>query len=86
MKQYENTIKFAVCIDNAEYPASLEMHKLYRMLPDDDAALDGDIRIVDESGEDYLYPKEFFLLIDIPDDRKNLLINSYTQNYEYAAA
>ncbi|HAF21700.1 MAG TPA: hypothetical protein DCK93_02125, partial [Blastocatellia bacterium] len=39
-----------------DYPASLELHKIYRVLPDEDAATDGDIRVVDESGEDYLYP------------------------------
>ena len=46
---------FAVCIDNAGYPASLELHKIYRVVPDDGAARDGEIRIVDEGGEDYLY-------------------------------
>ena len=43
--------KFAVCINNADYPASLELHKIYRVLPDEDAATHGDIRVVDESGE-----------------------------------
>jgi hypothetical protein len=51
----------AVCIDNSEYPASLELHKVYQVLPDEDAAVDGDIRLIDESGEDYLYPAEYFL-------------------------
>ncbi len=58
--------KFAVCINNSEYPASLELHKIYRVLSDKDAARDGDIRIVDESGEDYLYSAEWFVLIDVP--------------------
>ena len=47
--------QFAVCIDNTGYPASLERCKIYRVLPDEKAAREGDIRIVDESGEDYLY-------------------------------
>jgi hypothetical protein len=58
--------KFVVCVDNTDYPASLELHKIYRVLPDDDAALDGDIRVLDESGEDYLYPSSFFVAIELP--------------------
>ena len=58
--------RFAVCVDNAEYPASLELHKLYPVLPDDEAAGDGYLRVVDESGEDYLFPAGYFLLIDLP--------------------
>jgi len=57
--------RFAICVDNSEYPASLELHKLYRVVPDDDAKKDGDLRIIDESGEDYVYPAEYFLLVDI---------------------
>ena len=44
--------RFVVCIENTGYPASLELHKIYRVLVDADAARDGDVRIVDESGED----------------------------------
>jgi hypothetical protein len=42
------------------------LHKIYRVLPDEDAAVDGDIRVVDESGEDYLYPAEWFVPIELP--------------------
>jgi len=66
MKNQRVTSKFAVCINNSEYPASLELHKIYRLLPDDDAAGDGDVRVVDESGEDYLYPAEYFIPIELP--------------------
>lgn len=48
--------RFAICIDNSEYPVSLELHKIYRVLPDDEAERDGDIRVIDESGEDFLIP------------------------------
>lgn len=66
--------RFAVCVNNADYPASLELHKIYRVLPDADAASDGDLRVVDESGEDYLYPAEYFVLIELPQAvRKSLL-------------
>ena len=67
MKQTENTIdRFVVCINNDEYPASLELHKIYCAIPDIDAEKDGDFRIIDESGEDYLYPAEWFVMIKLP--------------------
>lgn len=59
-------IKFAVCVSNEDYPASLELHKIYRVLPDKDAEVDGDMRVIDESGEDYLYPAEYFVLVELP--------------------
>lgn len=57
---------YVVCVDNADYPASLEQHKIYRVVPDVDAELDGDIRVVDESGEDYLYSQDRFSPIRVP--------------------
>jgi hypothetical protein len=62
----EQSVKFAVCVDNDGYPASLELHKIYRVMPDEDAESDGDLRIVDESGEDYLYAAERFILLELP--------------------
>ena len=59
-------LQFAICVENSEYPASLELHKLYRVVPDEDAGRDGDVRIIDESGEDYLYPAEYFVVIKVP--------------------
>jgi len=58
--------KFVICVKNDEYPASLELRKLYPRLPDADAARHGQIRVVDESGEDYLYPQDYFVDIDLP--------------------
>ena len=58
--------KFAVCVNNTDYPVALELHKIYRVLPDTDAAEGGDIRVIDESGEDYLYPVEYFVVVDLP--------------------
>ena len=58
--------EFVVCVDNSEYSVSLELHKIYRTLPDGDAEADGDIRVVDESGEDYLYSKDRFVPIRVP--------------------
>ncbi len=60
-------VRFVVCVDNVGYPASLELHKIYRVLPDEEAESDGDLRIVDESGEDYLYPARRFILVSLPE-------------------
>ena len=59
--------QFAVCVKNEDYPASLEVRKIYEVLPDVKAAKHGLIRIIDESGEDYLYPQDFFVDIEIPE-------------------
>ena len=67
---------FAVCINNAEYPASLERHKIYQVLPDADAAHDGDIRVIDESGEDYLYPASFFVIIEVPQEVEHAILHA----------
>ena len=58
--------RLVVCIDNSDYEASLELHKIYPVMPDADAVQDGDLRIIDESGEDYLYAADRFLVIDVP--------------------
>jgi hypothetical protein len=65
-KTKETPPKFVVCINNDDYPASLELHKIYRVVADEDAAADGDIRIIDESGEDYVYPASYFAPIKVP--------------------
>jgi hypothetical protein len=53
--------KFVICIENSEYPASLEKRKIYEVLLDSDAEQIEHIRVVDESGEDYLYPASCFI-------------------------
>ena len=58
--------RFAMCIDNKDYPASLDIRKVYRLLPDAEAEKDGWLRVIDESGEDYLYPEGRFVPVDIP--------------------
>jgi hypothetical protein len=57
-----STARFAICIDNSHYPVSLELHKIYCIIPDEDAENDGDLRVIDESGEDYLYTADYFVL------------------------
>jgi len=58
--------QFVVCLRNQGYEASLERRKIYRVLPDPVAAKHKQIRVVDESGEDYLYPQSFFASIELP--------------------
>ena len=53
--------KYVICIEHSEYPASLEKRKIYEVLPDSDAEKIDYIRVVDESGEDYLYPASCFI-------------------------
>ena len=57
---------FAVCVRNDGYEASLERNKIYAVLPDDQAERDGDVRVVDESGEDYLFAADRFVAIEVP--------------------
>ncbi|MBA3492247.1 MAG: hypothetical protein H0T55_09265 [Rubrobacteraceae bacterium] len=66
MAETQHNVRFAVCVYNNGYFASLELHKIYRVLPDEEAKSDGDLRIIDESGDDYLYPAEYFVLTDLP--------------------
>ncbi len=77
--------QFVICVENSEYPASLELHKLYRVLPDEDAALDGDVRIIDESGEDDLYPAEYFVVIKVPRQSAQALAKSFDRSVRHAA-
>ena len=58
--------KFAVCVRNKGYEASLERNKIYAVLPDEDAKQDGDLRVIDESGEDYLFSADRFVAIEVP--------------------
>ena len=67
---------FVVGVNNGDYRASLERHKLDRVLPDEAAALDGDIRVIDESGEDYLYPAADFVAIDVPAEVRGSLLQA----------
>ena len=67
---------YVVCIDNTDYPASFELHKIYRTLRDDDAAEAGDLRVVDESGEDYLFPAADFVAITPPERVRSSLQRS----------
>lgn len=57
---------FAICIKNTDYEVSLELRKLYEILPDPNSENLGMVRVVDESGDDYLYPQAFFIPLSLP--------------------
>jgi hypothetical protein len=58
--------RFVLCIENEDFPASLERRKVYRVMNDPETSKHGEVRVVDESGEDYLYPQEYFVPIKLP--------------------
>ena len=78
MKHPENMPpRFAVCINNTDYPRLLELHKIYQVLLDEDAARDGDIRVIDESErEDYLYPASSFVVIKVPQEVERAILHA----------
>lgn len=58
--------RLLICVENKGYTASLEKRKIYVSLSDSLAAKHGHVRVIDESGEDYLYPKQFFMPVTLP--------------------
>ncbi|HVP54491.1 MAG TPA: hypothetical protein VMU45_05785 [Candidatus Eisenbacteria bacterium] len=68
--------QFVVCVDNSEYPASLELRKLYQVIEDPAAAKPQMLRIVDESGEDYPYPAECFVAVSLPPSTRKAVLGA----------
>jgi hypothetical protein len=64
---HHDITQYVVCVRNEDYTASLELRKIYALIPDSDAQSHGMVRLVDESGEDYLHPRDLFLPIQIPE-------------------
>lgn len=58
--------EFAICINNTEYPASLQLWKVYRVLPDEKGVRHKMLRVIDESGEDYLFSASYFVPVKLP--------------------
>jgi hypothetical protein len=58
--------KYVVCVDNKDFEVSLELRKIYEVVDDASADAHGQLRVVDESGEDYLFPSQLFVGIEIP--------------------
>jgi len=71
---------FVICVDNSEYEASLDIWKVYETIKDEKSERHNLIRIIDDSGEDYLYPSNFFKNISLPEPIQEAYLN-YKQNY-----
>jgi hypothetical protein len=67
---------FVVCIDNKEYPTSLEQFKIYQTLADETATQHNLIRVIDESGEDYLYPTDYFMPISLTEKIEQAILQA----------
>ena len=67
---------FVSCVDNSDSPASLEKRKIYETVADTDAAKHGHIRVIDESGEDYLYPAECFVEANLSEDTQKAVVRA----------
>lgn len=76
MKNWNAATNFVGCISNPDYEASLELWKYYRVLPDEKASTHGYLRIVDESGEDYLYPQHYFSQVEMVRDLEEALLKA----------
>lgn len=70
--------QLVVCVRNEEYLASLEVRKIYETLKDDDASKHGQLRVIDESGEDYLYPADLFVPLDLPKETEQAVSGCIT--------
>jgi hypothetical protein len=68
--------KFLLCVNNESYPASLEVRKVYQSLPDSDAASRGFVRVIDESGEDYLYPSNCFVALKLSREAARVFVQA----------
>lgn len=75
MGQRKSSLRFVICLRNDDCP-DLELRKVYQVLSDNVAAADGLIRITDETGEDYLYPEEYFIQIDLPATVEKALLSA----------
>jgi hypothetical protein len=66
-------ISYVLCISDGGYPEALEVRKVYAVLRDDRAAINNYIRVIDETGEDYLYPAKYFVPIHVPPEAAKIL-------------
>ncbi|MCG3163127.1 MAG: hypothetical protein JMDDDDMK_04505 [Acidobacteria bacterium] len=65
---------FAICINNDGYADELKVRTVYQILPDESAARSDYLRVVDETGEDYLYPASYFIIVDVPAEAAEALL------------
>ncbi len=76
--------RLVICVDKCEDAASLVLRKIDQVLPDEDAVRDGDLRVIDESGGDYLYPADDFVLIEVPSETAQALRRSFARSVQPA--
>ena len=74
MKTENTEQRFAVCISNSAYPDDLKVRTVYQVLPDESAARSNYIRVIDETGEDYLYPATYFIFVEVPPEATETLM------------
>ena len=74
----DRATSYVLCLKNRRYPAALEIRKIYETVPDPEAATRGLIRVIDESGEDYLYPADRFVEVDLPNKARPAIAKSVT--------
>jgi hypothetical protein len=68
--------RFLICVDNTGYEVSLERRKIYVSVPDSKAESLGQVRVIDESGEDYLYPKSAFVEVALPQSIRRAVLDA----------
>lgn len=78
MKDEKIKPRFVVCINNSAYPDDLKVRTIYQVLPDESAAKSNFIRVIDETGEDYLYPATSFVFVEIPPEAAKALLATAT--------
>jgi len=66
--------RFVICVDNEAYPSSLQLWKVYRVLPDEKGARHKMVRVIDESGEDYLFSASYFVPVELPKAAESALL------------
>ncbi len=71
-----NSNHFGICVRNDGYEASLEIRKIYQLVDDDEAKKHHQLRVIDESGDDYLYPEEFFVHVDLPQSIEKKILSA----------
>lgn len=74
MENQNTNLRFAVCVNDGGYNDDLKVRTVYRVLPDESAAKSNYLRIIDETGEDYLYPATYFVLIEVPPEAEEILL------------
>ncbi len=82
MKKEKKEQVFALCVENKDCE-DLEKRKIYKVLPDEEAEKEGYLRVIDESGEDYLYPRSYFVLVQLPREAQEALARdrSFSQRH-----